>query len=283
MRVPALLTEAVNRNFLNLLGFEMATAVMSKKNTVNLVLGFLCFFAYQVAKAETINCGLKTITVQSGKLTQIMHEDGTLHSGSSVSDNWVYDGKSIKHRLMDERIPCGTKPKSRDEIIAEVSSVFIKNPSLHGMDKQEARWMARYTANLMKTDANCHLLVDAAKSTQRNEMFYIDCNNNSGNSHRYWVSRGDLEAGNSRQPATHVSKAAAIDICNTELRSKATNPATYNPSLLTGTASRIVKANGRNIVEIDFSAESALGVEGKFRGRCILESGRLIEATFENR
>jgi hypothetical protein len=30
------------------------------------------------------------------------------------------------------------------------------------------------------------------------------------------------------------------------------------------------KANGRNVVEIDFSAKSAIGVEGKFRGRCIL-------------
>ena len=260
----------------------MAT-VMSKKYTINLMLGFLCFFAYQVAKAETINCGLKTITVQSGKLTQIKHEDGTIHSGNSVSDNWSYDGKSIKHRLMDDRIPCGTKPKSRDEVVAELSSRFIKNPSLYGMDKQEARWMASYTANLMKTDKNCHLLDDAAKSTQRKESFYIDCNDRTGNTHRYWVTRSDLKSGNSRPPAKPVSEAAAIDICNTELRSKATNPSTYNPSLLTGTTSRIVKANGRNIVEIDFSAENALGVEGKFRGRCILESGRLIEATFENR
>lgn len=237
----------------------------------------------QVAKAETINCGLKTITVQNGKIDQIRHEDGTIHSGSSVSDNWGFDGKSIKHRLMDDRIQCGTKSKSRDEVIAELSSRFVKNPSLHGMDKQEARWMASYTANLMKTDKNCHLLVDASKSTQRKETFYIDCNDHSSNPHRYWVSRGDLKAGNSRPPATPISEAAAIDICNTELRSKATNLATYNPSLLTGTTSRIVKANGRNIVEIDFNAKSAIGVEGKFRGRCILESGRLIEATVENR
>lgn len=237
----------------------------------------------QVVKAETINCGLKAITVQNGKLIQIRHEDGTIHSGSSVSDNWSYDGKSIKHRLMDDRIPCGTKPKSRDEVIAELSSQFIKNPSLHGMDKQEARWMASYTANLMKTDKNCHLLVDASKSTQRKGTFYIDCNDHSGNSHRYWVSHNDLKAGNSRPSATPVSEAAAIDICNTELRSKATNPTTYNPALLSGTSSRIVKSNGRNIVEIDFSAKSAIGVEGQFRGRCILESGSLIEATIESR
>lgn len=261
----------------------MATAVMSKKNTINLMLGLLCFFAYQVAKAETISCGLKTITVQGGKLTQIRHEDGTIHSGNSVSDNWGYDGKSIKHRLMDDRIPCGTKAKSRDDVVVELSSRFIKNPSLYGMDKQEARWMASYTANLMKTDKNCHLLVDAAKSTQRNEMFYIDCNDRTGKSHRYWVTRSDLKSGNSRPPAKPVSEATAIDICNTELRSKATNPSTYNPSLLTGTTGRTVKASGRNVVEIDFSAENALGVEGKFRGRCILESGRLIEATIENR
>lgn len=237
----------------------------------------------QVAKAETINCGLKTITVQNGKINQIRHEDGTIHSGSSVSENWNYDGKSIKHRLDDDRIQCGTKPKARDEIIEELSSRFIRNPTLHGMNKQEARWMTSYTANLMKTDKNCHLLVDASKSTLRKEMFYIDCNDHSGNSRRYWVSRDDLKAGNSTPPATPISEAAAIDICNKELRSKAINPATYNPSLLTGTTSRTVKSNGRNVVEIDFSAKSAIGVEGKFRGRCILESGRLIEATVKNR
>ncbi len=245
---------------------------------------FIAIVVYtQSAKAETINCGLKTITVQSGKIEQIRHEDGTVHSGNFVSDNWSYDGKSIKHRLMDDRIPCGTKPKSREEVVTELSSRFTKNPSLHAMDKQEARWMASYTANLMKTDKNCYLLVDASKSTQRKEMFYIDCNDQSGNPRRYWVSRDDLKAGNSRPPATPVSEATAIDICNRELRSKVTNPATYNPSLLTGASSRIVKSNGRNIVEIDFSAKSAIGAEGKFRGKCILESGRLIESTVKVR
>lgn len=236
----------------------------------------------QVAKAETINCGLKTIIVQNGKIDQIKHEDGTIHSGSSVSDNWGYDGKSIKHRLVDDRISCGTKPKSRVEIIAELSSRFVKNPSLHGMDKQEARWMTSYTANLMKTDKNCHLLVDASKSTQRKDTFYIDCNDHSGNSRRYWVSRSDLKAGNSSPPATSVSDAVATEICNTELRSKANNSGTYKPSLLTSTSSRSVKANGRNIVEINFNVKRTNGVEGKFRGRCILESGRLIEATIEH-
>lgn len=237
----------------------------------------------QAVKAETISCGLKTISILDGKIDQIQHEDGTIHRGKSVSENWGYDGKSIKHRLMDDRIPCGTKPKSRDEIVAELSSRFVKNPSAHGLDKQEARWMASYTANLMKTDKNCHLLVDAAKSTQRKGAFYIDCNDLSGNSHRYMLSRDDLKAGNSKLPEKSVSEAAAIDICNTELRSNTTNPATYTPSLLTGATSKIVKANGRNIVEIDFSAKSAIGIEGTFKGRCILESGRLIETTIENR
>lgn len=152
----------------------------------------------QIANAETITCGLKTISVQNGKINQITHEDGTVHDGSSVSDNWGYDGKSIKHRLMDDRIPCGTKPKSRDEVIVELSNRFIKNPSLHGMDKHEARWMSSYTSNLMKTDKNCHLLVDASKSTLRKEMFYIDCNDRSGNSSRYWVAKSDLKSGNSK-------------------------------------------------------------------------------------
>jgi len=151
----------------------------------------------QIVKAETINCGLKTIIVQNGKIVQIRHEDGTIHSGASITDNWLYDKKSIKHRLMDERISCGTKSKSRNEIIRELSSRFIENPSLHGMSKKEAKWMISYTANLMKTDKNCHLLVDASKSMHRKEMFYIDCNDSSGKQHRYWVSSADLKSGNS--------------------------------------------------------------------------------------
>lgn len=234
-------------------------------------------------KVETINCGLKTITLKNGKIDQIHHEDGTIHSGDSVATNWGYDGKSIKHRFMDNRIQCGTKPKSRDEVIAELSSRFIKNPSLYGMNKEEAQLMTSYTTNLMKTNQACYLLVDASKSTQRKGMYYIDCNDNSNNSHRYWVSSSDLITGNARPPTAPVSEAIAINLCNAELRSKTTNPATYNPSLLIGTTSKIIQSNGRNIVEIGFSAKSAIGIENEFRGKCILESGILIEAVIEKR
>lgn len=261
----------------------MASKLGYTINTSRLLLMFLGLLMSHFVKAETINCEQKTITVQNGKITQIRHEDGTVHSGSSVNNNWSFDGKSIKHRLMDERIPCGTKPNSRKEIIEKLSSRFVENPSLYGMDKREAQWMTSYTENLMKTDENCHLLVDAAKSRDRIEAFYIDCNDRSGNSKRYWISLSDLKAGNLKTPAASISKSAAIDICNAELRSRTTNPATYKPALLTGTTSRIIKTTGRNVVEIEFTAKSGLGIESKFQGKCILESGHLIEAVIEVR
>ena len=40
----------------------------------------------------------------------------------------------------------------------------------------------------------------------------------------------------------------------------------------------IVEDVGHDIVEINFTAKSAIDTEGKSRGRCVLESGRLIEA-----
>lgn len=260
----------------------MMKSMLFTKQVKHLAFVSIFFLFHQAVQAETIHCGLKTINVQNGRIDQITHEDGTIHSGSNISDNWAYDGKSIKHRLMDERIQCRTKPKTRNEIISELSSRFIKNHSIHGMDKQEAQWMTSYTANLMKTDNNCHLLVDASKSTQRKNTFFIDCNDKVGNPNRYWVSRDDLKSGNSGSPAMPISETKAIDICNNELRLKTTNPSTYDPSLLTGTSSRSLKANGRNVVEIDFTAASALGIKGKYRGKCILESGRLIEATITN-
>lgn len=256
---------------------------MKKRKVACYLALFALALSAQMTKAETIHCGLKTITVQNGKITHLRHEDGTVHSGSAVADNWSYNGKSIKNRYDDKPIQCGTKPKSRDEIISELSSRFVANPKLYGMDKQEAKWMMSYTSNLMITDKNCHLLVDAAKSSQRKDTFYIDCNNQSGQSRRYWVSRNDLKEGSVKPPATPISTTAAVELCNAELRSKTAHPATYNPSLLTGTTSRVVEANGRNVVSIDFSAKNAFGVEGKFQGKCILEAGRLIEATIADR
>jgi hypothetical protein len=127
------------------------------------------------------------------------------------------------------------------------------------------------------------LIVDAAASEQRSGMFFIDCNDRSGSSHRYWISRGELKEGAPKTPATPVDEGAAMNICNTELKSRTANPSTYDPALLTGSISAVVERVGRNVVEIDFSAANAFGVEGKYRGRCILESGNFIEVTIEER
>jgi len=188
---------------------------MINKSVAALLVAFVSIIiSIQVAKAEALTCGLKSVTVKNGKIIKIRHEDGTIHTGGSVSNNWSYNGKSIKHRYMSNRTQCGLKPKSRNEVIAELSSRFIKNPSHFSMDKEEAKWMGKYTAKLMNTDKKCHLLSDAAKSTKRKDAFYIDCNDRSGNSHRYWVSRSDLKAGKSGKAMTPISEVKAINICN---------------------------------------------------------------------
>jgi len=150
------------------------------------------------AHAEPLVCGLKTVIINDGKVEQITHEDGTVQRGASVSNNWNFDGKSIKHNLIGDTIPCGGKKKSRDEMITELSSRFTKNPSLHDMDKQEAKWMANYTSNLMKTNSKCHWLVDASKSIQKKDTFYIDCNDAAGKQTRFWVTLKELNSGASR-------------------------------------------------------------------------------------
>lgn len=145
-----------------------------------------------VSNANPITCGLKTITLSGNKLAKIVHEDGTIHTGKSVSNNWIYDGKSITHILTNDTISCGNKAKSRDEIITELSRQFSKNPNSYGMNEQEAILMGEYTAKLMKQDSSCHLLVGAAKSISRQGMFYIDCNDRQSNTKRYWISEKDF-------------------------------------------------------------------------------------------
>jgi len=248
--------------------------------------GILISFALLVsngASANTLTCGLKTVTLSGNTITKIVHEDGTVHTGGSVSNNWTYDGKAITHRLMNEPISCGNKSKSRDEVIAELSGQFSKNPKSYGMTAQEAILMSKYTAKLMRHDASCHLLVDAAKSTSRQGMFYVDCNDKQSKTRRYWVSESDLAGGFVKKAATPVSSSDAISTCNSELKARATNPSTYEPSLILGASSRAVERTGRNVVEINFEAANFFGVVGKYVGRCILESGLTIEVTIRDR
>ena len=147
------------------------------------------------ANANTITCGLKTVTLNGNTITKIVHEDGTVHTGASISENWTYNRKSITHRIMKDPIPCGNPPKSRDEVVAELSGRFTKNPKSFGMNAREAQLMVTYTAKLMRNDSACHLLVDAQKSTSKPGMFFIDCNNTNAQGKRYWVSLSDLERG----------------------------------------------------------------------------------------
>ncbi len=247
---------------------------------------FLLWFAFivpTVVNAKTLTCGLKKVTLSGNTITKIVHEDGTVHTGHSVSNNWTYDGKAIMHRIMKNPIPCSNKSKSRDEVIAELSGRFSKNPKSYGMTSQEADLMRDYTAKLMKENNECYLLVDAAKSTLRKGMFYIDCNNRQSKTKRYWISQNDLRGGAVKKAASPVSSSDAIAICNKELKARVTNPGTYDPSLTFGTTNRAIERTGRNVVEIDFEASNAFGVVGKYVGRCILESGTPIEVTIRNR
>jgi hypothetical protein len=255
-----------------------------KKITLDRLLAlFVLLLLHQCVQAEVLSCGLKTVTLKENKIIQIRHEDGTVHRGSSISSNWDYDGNAIRHIHFGDVIPCGTKPKTRQEIISELSSRFIEDPHIYNMNKQEAKWMTEYTARMMTSDLGCHLIITAAKSTQRKGMFYIDCNNKVSKPRRYWVSSNDLAQGIGRNSTSAISEARALDACNGALRAQAMNPATYDPSLITGSTSRIVESVGRNVVEINFTAENGLGIEGKYLGRCVLEAGMMIEAVVTRR
>lgn len=263
-------------------GFDEMIAKKIIKDSVGTLIALSLLVATS-ADATTLTCGLKTVTLSGNSITKIVHEDGTIHTGDSVSRNWTYDGKSITHRLMNEPMSCSSTAKSRDEVIAELSGRFSKNPKSYGMTAQEGNLMEQYSAMLMRQDSACHLLVDAAKSTSRRGMFYIDCNDKESNTKRLWVSEGDLVEGAIKQAATPVSNSDAISICNNELKASATNPSTYDPALILGTSSQAIESTGRNVVEINFEATNSFGVVGKYIGRCILESGSLIEVTIRDR
>ena len=242
----------------------------------------MLFFISIHSNAQVLICGFKKVTIQGDIINKIEHEDGTVHAGTSVSSNWKYDGVSIKHRLSDDPIFCDNRTKGRDETIEELSGRFVKNSNLYGMDKKEAELMRAYTANLMKNDNSCYLLVYAAKDPLTKGMYYIDCNDKSSQSKRYVISEKELKEGIVKNSLTPISESVAKERCNNELKKRTNNPSTYDPALTLGATSRSIESTGRNIVEIKFKASNSFGVEGKYLGRCIFESGVPIEVTINN-
>jgi hypothetical protein len=250
--------------------------------TVGICLGTALFSVS--ASAEVLHCGLKTVTVNGGKIQKIRHEDGTVHTGDSVSRNWTFDGKSIKHRFHDKSIQCSTgKAPDRKTIISQLAARFADDPSLYGLSKAEGSQMKDYTTRLMTEKNECHLLIDAAKSTGRAGMYYVDCNDQKGKSHRFWISRDDLKSQTSRSASKPMDRSGALRLCDSELNSRATNRSTYDSSLIFGSSVNTIPETGRNVVSINFSAQNSFGVEQKLRGKCIIESGIPIEVTVEER
>jgi hypothetical protein len=246
--------------------------------TLGICLGTALFTV--AASAEVLHCGLKTVTINSGKIQKIRHEDGTVHTGGSVSRNWTFDGKSIKHRMDVKSIQCSRgKAPDRKTVISQLAARFTDDPSLYGLSKAEASQMKDYTTRLMTEKNECHLLIDAAKSTGRAGMFYIDCNDQKGNSHRFWISNDDLQNQKARSASKPMDHSGTLRLCDSELKSRATNRSTYDSSLIFGSSVNTIPETGRNVVAIDFSAENAFGATRHYVGRCIIESGVPIEVT----
>lgn len=231
-----------------------------------------------LSQAKTLTCGLKTITLSGNAITKIVHEDGTVHTGPSVANNWTYDGTSITHRIIGDALACSSTVRTREEVITELSGRFTKNPRSFGMTPKEASLMQTYSANLMRQNNACHLLVDAAKSTSRKGMFFIDCNDKQAQTKRFWVSEADLAAGSLKKPAAPMSRPQALAQCNAELRARTFIPNTY-VSASSPTRNQVIERTGRNVVEVDFEAVSALGNVTGYVGRCTFESGTPIEVT----
>ncbi len=113
-------------------------------------------------------------------------------------------------------------------------------------------------------------------------MYYLDCRDQQGEVQRRWLSRGDLAGGDIKAGPSTIRNEAAERVCHDQLRSKVVIPSTYRPSVL-GTTSRAIPENGRNVVEIEFTANNSLGGETKYRGKCIIENGRSLEVTVQQR
>ena len=159
-----------------------------------LTLGAALCLANSESIAQELTCGLKQVTIENGKIARIRHEDGTVHEGAErLSRYWSYDGKSIRHSLLAKELPCSSSAPSRAQIVEDLSSKYRKKPSRHNMSSVEGELMAVYTKRLMENSRHCHSVIDAAKSTSRAGMFFIDCNDVDAKRSRIWLSRSELE------------------------------------------------------------------------------------------
>lgn len=157
-----------------------------------LLLSLIFLNSVVTANSKTLNCGPKEITLSGEKIVKIVHEDGTIHRGN-VSKNWKYDGSSITHKYIGDRLICGGEGKSREEKISDRSNDLLDTRN-RGYTYSEALLLRDYTANLMQEENECYLVIDAAKSKNQPDKFYIDCASEDGLRSRHWVGYQEISS-----------------------------------------------------------------------------------------
>ena len=110
-------------------------------------------------------------------------------------------------------------------------------------------------------------------------MFFVDCNDKSSRSHRYWISKDELLSGEQVAAAKPISERKALEICNVAIKERTSHPSTDDPDLITGSSSYIVVATGRNVVNINFSVKNAFCLKLKHQGACTFENSRLLDVS----
>lgn len=118
--------------------------------------------------------------------------------------------------------------------------------------------------------------LSASKSTPGKPVFFVTCGDGA-KVFNVWFSEDDLKSEKVLKAASHISKGAAISLCEQYARNVATHPSTVDFSRVMDLAIN-EHPNGRTAVHSTFTAKNSFNLEIKFRIRCLLDATGLIEA-----
>ncbi len=140
---------------------------------------------------------------------------------------------------------------------------------------------ARTVASNPKCDAvEISDLSENRSNIPTNSVVFVDCRNGE----RFYLSEADIGSAPSSEQelGARFSRQELVERCTEEVKSKLNLPSTFDQALFS-VSDRQGVGTGNRVIEFDFSAKNAFGIELPASARCIMTTQGVFEVSVTER
>ena len=141
----------------------------------------------------------------------------------------------------------------------------------------EKQVVKRGALKVLDDEANCAEIITGYRSSSRNGAYYVTCNaRNSGPPFNVWFTPDEVNSGSSLTVPNANPEAQSRQACEQAIQASVTYPSTLDIHHFLGYATEVHNNGNRTVIQ-EFTEINDLGIELKYRARCLIQPNGDVE------